>query len=187
MTYTMLPLRLRESLIGGMLLSGTHLYTCLHTQYSLQVSEEEEEESLQQPPQATLLWQEVNRVCCCCCNCLWLPQIMWCTTSINRFCRRQSRKIHYYACVACHTHCVCVGVASLSNKNTKHFKVNCWNFRISECVSLMLPLWKWLSMGMWHVRDNKYCYSTHGTTSHTHVHSHTHTLTHRERASEKHK
>jgi len=29
MTYTMLPLRLREALIGGILLSVVHLYTCL--------------------------------------------------------------------------------------------------------------------------------------------------------------
>ncbi|XP_034481214.1 adenylate cyclase type 6 [Drosophila innubila] len=65
MTYTMLPLRLRESLIGGMLLSGTHLYTCLHTQYSLQELPPTEAESLQQPqqPQATLLWQELLCTC----------------------------------------------------------------------------------------------------------------------------
>ncbi|KAH8302094.1 hypothetical protein KR044_002689 [Drosophila immigrans] len=62
MTYTMLPLRLRESLIGGMLLSGTHLYTSLHTQYTqeLKVEQEQEGEDLQQ---MTLRWQELLCTC----------------------------------------------------------------------------------------------------------------------------
>lgn len=80
MTYTMLPLRLRESLIGGMLLSGTHLYSCLThttTQYTRQLDTQlamETETELQ----AALPWQEVSkgeRVLRC--NCLWLPQIKW--------------------------------------------------------------------------------------------------------------
>ncbi|XP_051860460.1 adenylate cyclase type 6 isoform X2 [Drosophila albomicans] len=58
MTYTMLPLRLRESLIGGMLLSGTHLYTSLHTQY---VSEELQLEG--QREQMSLRWQELLCTC----------------------------------------------------------------------------------------------------------------------------
>lgn len=90
MTYTMLPLRLRESLIGGMLLSGTHLYSCLthtRTQYTRQQQQQldtqlatkelemEEEEDRQS---ARLLWQEVSGyVARWRCNCLWLPQIKW--------------------------------------------------------------------------------------------------------------
>lgn len=57
MTYTMLPLRLRESLIGGMLLSGTHLYSCLThttTQYTRQLDTQTE-------LQAALPWQEVSK------------------------------------------------------------------------------------------------------------------------------
>ncbi|KAL7733742.1 hypothetical protein ACLKA6_011472 [Drosophila palustris] len=69
MTYTMLPLRLRESLIGGMLLSGTHLYTCLHTQYTLLQDTLPSESLLQQQQQqqqqqlATLPWQELLCTC----------------------------------------------------------------------------------------------------------------------------
>lgn len=78
MTYTMLPLRLRESLIGGMLLSGTHLYSCLthtRTQYAGQLDTQlaVEEQA------ARLPWQEVSG--CVArwrrCNCLRLPQIKW--------------------------------------------------------------------------------------------------------------
>ncbi|XP_030561165.1 adenylate cyclase type 6 [Drosophila novamexicana] len=57
MTYTMLPLRLRESLIGGMLLSGTHLYTCLHTQYTQQ------DKQLELQQELTLQWQELLCTC----------------------------------------------------------------------------------------------------------------------------
>lgn len=31
MTYTMLPVRLREALLGGLLLSTVHMYMCVHT------------------------------------------------------------------------------------------------------------------------------------------------------------
>ncbi|KAH8365800.1 hypothetical protein KR093_004453 [Drosophila rubida] len=65
MTYTMLPLRLRESLIGGMLLSGTHLYTSLHTQYASSALEdgEQEQEQEQDLQQMTLHWQELLCTC----------------------------------------------------------------------------------------------------------------------------
>ncbi|XP_017861187.1 PREDICTED: uncharacterized protein LOC108612728 isoform X3 [Drosophila arizonae] len=72
MTYTMLPLRLRESLIGGMLLSGTHLYTCLRTQYTLDKQEQEQQqlelelelEVEQRAPMKThLSWQELLCTC----------------------------------------------------------------------------------------------------------------------------
>lgn len=96
MTYTMLPLRLRESLIGGMLLSGTHLYSCLthtRTQYTRQQEQQqldtqlatdkaEQEEEEQQS--ARLLWQEVSGyVARWRCNCLWLPQIKWVATGAD--------------------------------------------------------------------------------------------------------
>lgn len=63
MTYTMLPLRLRESLIGGMLLSGTHLYSCLThttTQYTRQLDTQLAMET-QTELQAALPWQEVSK------------------------------------------------------------------------------------------------------------------------------
>lgn len=31
MTYTMLPVRLREALLGGLVLSAVHIYMCVHT------------------------------------------------------------------------------------------------------------------------------------------------------------
>lgn len=75
MTYTMLPLRLRESLIGGMLLSGTHLYSCLThttTQYTRQLDTQLAMETETQL-QAALPWQEVSkrdreRECCNMCR-----------------------------------------------------------------------------------------------------------------------
>lgn len=88
MTYTMLPLRLRESLIGGMLLSGTHLYSCLThttTQYTRQLDTQLAMETETQL-QAALPWQEVSNrerererllQHAAQCNCLWLPQIKW--------------------------------------------------------------------------------------------------------------
>ncbi|XP_023178612.2 adenylate cyclase type 6 isoform X2 [Drosophila hydei] len=65
MTYTMLPLRLRESLIGGMLLSGTHLYTCLRTQYTLDKLEQQQPMDLEQREQMEthLSWQELLCTC----------------------------------------------------------------------------------------------------------------------------
>ncbi|XP_017956108.1 uncharacterized protein LOC108651148 [Drosophila navojoa] len=76
MTYTMLPLRLRESLIGGMLLSGTHLYTCLRTQYALDKQEQQQQQEQQQlelaleleleqqaPMKTHLSWQELLCTC----------------------------------------------------------------------------------------------------------------------------
>lgn len=59
----MLPLRLRESLIGGMLLSGTHLYSCLThttTQYTRQLDTQLAMETETQL-QASLPWQEVSK------------------------------------------------------------------------------------------------------------------------------
>ncbi|XP_017043039.2 adenylate cyclase type 5 [Drosophila ficusphila] len=47
MTYTMLPLRLREALIGGVLLSVVHLYTCLRFAAARDENEDEVVEDLQ--------------------------------------------------------------------------------------------------------------------------------------------
>ncbi|ALC43989.1 CG43373 [Drosophila busckii] len=71
MTYTMLPLRLRESLIGGMLLSVTHLYTCLHhTQYTRDKQQEPQQqlhatEAVEQQQQSAAPWPWQELLCTC--------------------------------------------------------------------------------------------------------------------------
>ncbi|KAH8260653.1 hypothetical protein KR038_011220 [Drosophila bunnanda] len=51
MTYTMLPLRLREALIGGILLSIVHLYTCLRFTTAAAAREDE--------PTEAIKWEEL--------------------------------------------------------------------------------------------------------------------------------
>ncbi|XP_030380284.1 adenylate cyclase type 6 [Scaptodrosophila lebanonensis] len=58
MTYTMLPLRLSEALIGGVLLSGMHLYTCLRN-----VSSSTTATTTTMPTMTEIHWQELLCTC----------------------------------------------------------------------------------------------------------------------------
>ncbi|XP_068149240.1 LOW QUALITY PROTEIN: uncharacterized protein [Drosophila tropicalis] len=57
MTYTMLPLRLREALIGGILLSAAHIYTCLR--YTTSASEQQDDEFQLIEADTGVHWQEL--------------------------------------------------------------------------------------------------------------------------------